>query len=484
MKSIQAKISGIACVSLLLSSAGIYGANKKPNIVLLLADDISRDDFGCYGHPLVKTPNIDGLAKNGLKFNNVFLTASSSSPSRCSIITGRYPHNTGACELHSPIGDEQVFFPCLLKEAGYYTAQGGKWHIGGGEIDPGGPAEKCFDKAGGSKKDGGGASGSKTWVSRLQERPMDKPFFMWFSSHDAHRDYWDNEAVLDNYNPKDVVPYQFHVNDATTRKDLAGYYNEVSRFDYFVGEVVKELKAQKVLENTIIVIMADNGRAFPRAKTLLLKDGIVTPFIVHYPEKIKKAGATCNSLVSVIDLAPTFVELAEAKTSPTFQGKSFVKLLENPNQKFRQYVFAEHNWHVSEAYERMVCTEDYMLIENKRPKLGVNSNMGTPTGKSLKKGYEANTLTEVQAEIFINPRPEVLLFAWQKDVDQVDNLATKKPKETENLLKVLHQWQDETGDSVPEYLKPARGKKVDYESLVEMPGASKNATLNNNPGPF
>src|SRR5450830_1457197 len=88
-----------------------HAQQQKPNVVILIADDISMNDFGCYGHPTIKTPNIDALAKDGIRFTNVFLTTSSSSPSRSSIITGRYPHNTGACELHSPIGEEQVFLP-------------------------------------------------------------------------------------------------------------------------------------------------------------------------------------------------------------------------------------------------------------------------------------------------------------------------------------------------------------------------------------
>ncbi len=487
-KDTYSLLSGITVTSL-LAFPSIMSAqkNEKPNIVILLADDVSSNDIGCYGNPLVKTPNIDALAKDGMRFDNVFLTISSSSPSRSSIMTGRYPHNTGACELHSPIGDEQVFFPCLLKDAGYYTALAGKFHIGGSSIEPNGPAAKCFDRAGGSRKDGGGESGSLMWVPYLKERPKDKPFFMWFAAHDAHRNYWDKELdVIEPYNPSDVVPSQFYVNDGPTRKDLAGYYNEVTRFDYFIGEVVKELKSQQVFDNTIIVVLADNGRGFPRAKTLLYEDGIMTPFIVHFPKKIKQNGSVCNSLMSVIDLAPTLTELAGAKSSPTFQGKSFAKLLENPKQKFRQYAFAEHNWHANEAYERMVCTEDYMLIVNKRPNLPVKASMDTPTGKSLIKGHESKTLTKVQEEMFEMPRKEVMLFDRKKDPEQINDLAKANPALRNQLLKVLAQWQDETGDTLPEYLKPDRSKekKVDYLDLVEMPGASKNATLINKPGPF
>lgn len=471
----------------LLPVALAANAAEKPNMVIIIGDDISSADLGCYGSKQVKTPNIDALASTGMKFTNAYLTISSSSPSRSSIITGRYPHNTGACELHSPLGEEQIFFPSAIKQQGYYTAQAGKWHIGGDSTEPNGPALKCFDRTGGSRKDGGGDSGSKRFVQYLRERPKDKPFFMWFAPHDAHRDYWDKEvSEIETYNPDNVTPDMFHVNDAPTRKDLAGYYNEVTRFDLYVGKVVEELKQQNIFENTIIIVMADNGRPFPRAKTLLYQDGIKTPFIVHYPKGISKKGSVCNSLVSVIDIAPTLVKLAGGELSPTFQGQSFEKLFTNPDQKFRQYVFAEHNWHANEAYERMIATEQYVLIENKRPMLTVKANMDTPTGKSLQKGYKENTLTELQVELLDTPRPEVMLFDIKKDVRQINNLTKKNAKIASDLLKVLHQWQDETGDTTPKYLKPDRSKEksVNYLHLVEMPGASKHATLNNNPGPF
>jgi len=463
---------------LLLTTTEGWAQSAKPNIVILLADDISRNDFGCYGSTQVKTPHIDALAKEGIKFNNVFLTISSCSPSRSSIITGRYPHNTGAAELHSQIGEEQVFFPYLLKEAGYYTLQAGKWHIGGESAEPNGPALKCFDKTGGSRKDGGGYSGAERWVPSLTERPKDKPFFMWFAAHDAHRDYWDKDSATHLYHPNDIKPSKFYINDAITRKDLAGYYNEVTRFDSFVGKVVAELKAQQVFDNTLIIVMADNGRPFPRAKTLLYEDGIMTPFIVSYPNGIKNRGVESNSLMSVIDIAPTLVELAGVKQSETFQGKSFLRLFKNPAQDFRQYVFAEHNWHVSEAYERMVATKDYLLIENRRPHLPVS-------GGELKQGKHSDKLNEFQKEIFKMPKSPLELYDRKKDPEQIKNLAETNADQVNKLLKILHQWQDETGDTVPKYLKPSRSSKnIDYLHLVEMPGESKNAKRNNNPGPF
>lgn len=143
MTRIHYRLPALLCGS--LAAAGVTAADgknkgadpKRPNILVLIADDISRDDFGCYGHPVIRTPNIDSLAASGVRFTNAILTTSSSSPSRASILTGRYPHNTGACELHSPIGAEQVTVAGALKAAGYYTAQAGKWHFGDSSAIPG-----------------------------------------------------------------------------------------------------------------------------------------------------------------------------------------------------------------------------------------------------------------------------------------------------------------------------------------------------------
>ena len=134
----------------LLSAAfNLLGFSERPNIVFFIADDVSQDDFGCYGHPVIKTPHIDSLAANGMRFDNAYLTTSSCSPSRCSIITGRYPHNTGAPELHVRLPQQQVRFPELLREAGYYTVLSGKNHMFANK-------DRAFDRI-----TGGGGPGRK-----------------------------------------------------------------------------------------------------------------------------------------------------------------------------------------------------------------------------------------------------------------------------------------------------------------------------------
>ena len=142
---------------------------ERPNFIIFIADDISWDDFGCYGNKQVKTPNIDKLSTEGMLFKNMYLTTSSCSPSRNSIITGRYPHNTGAPELHSEPPMEMKTFIKELKNNGYFTASSGKFHLG--EY-----ARPSFDIIHENKEETG-LGGESKWVNTIENRPMDKPFF-------------------------------------------------------------------------------------------------------------------------------------------------------------------------------------------------------------------------------------------------------------------------------------------------------------------
>jgi len=134
--------------------------DSRPNFVFFLSDDMCQKDFGCYGHTTIKTPNVDRLAANGMRFDNAYLTTSSCSPNRCSIITGRYPHNTGAPELKMGLGKDPIRFPELLREAGYYTVLSGK-------NDMFSEPDRAFDEMG----RGGKPGGESNWVGHVQNRP-------------------------------------------------------------------------------------------------------------------------------------------------------------------------------------------------------------------------------------------------------------------------------------------------------------------------
>ena len=464
----------------------VHARELKPNVIIIIADDISWDDFGCYGNKHVKTPNIDNLAANGLKFTQVYLTASSCSPSRNSIITGRYPHNTGAPELHTQPPESMLSFPEVLRKNNYYSAMSGKFHMGN-------YANRGFDEII-TDMNQIGDGGQEMWVSQLKSRPGDKPFFMWFAAYDAHR-AWGPNLYSGTHNPDEIEPPHYLANGPETRQDLARYYDEIFRFDHYVGEVVNELKAQKVLDNTVIMIMADNGRPFPHSKTRLNDRGMKTPFIVHWPAGIARNG-TCHSLISAIDIAPTILSLAGSEVPQQIQGHSFAHLFQEPGIPFRNFVFAEHNWHDYEAFGRMVRNGSFMYIMNARPQFpqsGPADAVGSPAHRELVELKEKGKLSAVQTDVFVTPRPHEELYNISTDPGQYLNVASMPQYRAvlDSLKKVLSEWMQETGDNFPANLtrdwylrEPGYIQTPHINIRGEMPGQATNASGNNNKGPF
>ena len=482
----------LSIFTLLFTTFSCKSKIEKPNIIIFIADDVSWDDLGCYGNDFVKTPNIDFLAKNGIIFKNTYLTTSSCSPSRNSIMTGRYPHNTGAAELHTEPPIDMISMAELLNKNGYFTLLAGKFHMGK-------YAKRGFDEVHENYKINGNG-GEGYWLSALEKRPKNKPFFMWFASYDAHRVWGDN--IFSGSNPIDKVNVpEYLVDLPATRKDLADYYDEITRFDHYVGKVVKKLKSDNVFDNTLIIVMADNGRPFPHSKTRLNNQGVKTPFVVSFPNKMKFKGTQSTALISAIDIAPTIIDIAGIDLTENFQGKSFKKILSNPKKHFRNYVFAEHNWHDYEAHQRMVSDGKFMYIVNNRsqfPQTGPLDAINSPTYQDLKDALENGSITQKQNEIFVNPRNNEEFYNLTLDPFQFNNLLSSGTSEEYiHLKKVLNQWMDETGDDVPEsltkdYYLRDQEKGVENSSLKTdfyqtrgiMPGFKSNAIIINNKGPF
>lgn len=490
-------------LGLALAATTVAAPAARPNIILIIADDVSQNDLGCYGNKAARTPELDRLAYRGRRFDNAILTASSCSPSRSSVITGRYPHNNGrASELHQPIAAHLPWFPRLLRESGYYTALVGKNHMTSDKPQEGdSPQPTAFDLV-----DSGNAPGNKgghaTWVKTLKERPKDKPFFFWFASLDAHRDWdadkdWDESLYGPKHEPQKVIVPPFLRDDRATRSDLASYYNEITRLDYFVGQVMDELQRQGVAENTLVMMMADNGRPFPRAKTRLHDSGMKTPLIAHWPAAISEPGAATPALISAIDLAPTFLELGGVTPPASFQGVSLLPVLRSPDNAVRKHAFSEHNWHDYSAHGRSVRSEGYLYIRNSRPLepwQGPADSVRSPSHESLKTARDGRLLTAAQADVFLAPRPAEELYHLADDPHQLHNLA-EAPAQAEvkaRLALLLSEWTRLTGDSAPDTLSKDgfdretgerlyKGKDDSYRGTPA--GWDQNASRNNNPGP-
>ncbi|MCF3649401.1 sulfatase family protein [Synoicihabitans lomoniglobus] len=418
-----------------------------PNVIVFVADDLGWDDSGPYGNPSVKTPTMDRLAADGLVFDRALLTTSSCSPSRCSILTGRYPHNTGAPELHQPLPADQVLVSTFLRHAGYYTAAVGKWHLGEA-------AKVQFDRV----WEKSGPSGAENWVEALQDRPRDRPFFFWLASYDPHRGYEPN-TIPQPHRPAAVIVPPYLPDTPEVRADLALYYDEISRFDHYVGLACAELEAQGVLDNTFIIVISDNGRPFPRAKTRLLDSGIRTPFIVCWPAGLRRVGARTSQLVSVIDIAPTLVDLAGLAPESSFQGTSFAATLHDASAHVRDYAFAEHNWHDYQARERSVSDSRYTYIRNSRPDLPATppaDAVGSPTFRAMQRLERAGELSPAMRDAFIAPRATEELYDNLADPHSLHDLIAD-PAHAAALHRVraaLDQWIRDTDDQFYDDITP------------------------------
>ena len=402
-------------------------APKQPNIVFIIADDVSWDDLASYGHPTVKTPNLDQMAAEGMRFTQAFLTTSSCSPSRTSIVSGLYPHNTDAEQLSWPLPEGKKTFVQELKNAGYWTGLAGKYHMGD-------PVRDDFDALlemqwidapiGIDRRLVGDGSGCDEWIKLLQQRPKDRPFFAWLASFDAHRPFYE-DTDFHEYAHEDVRIPPYMPNTEKAREDFALYYEEITRMDDYIGKVMAELETQGVTDNTMIVFVSDNGRAFPRDKTTLYDGGIKTPWIVKWPGKIK-AGSVNENLISSVDLAPSFLKAAGLEPLADFEGVDFLPALTEEMPQIREEIYAEDHFHDFEDYTRAVRTKKFKYIKNYYPDLPNTPSadiIRDRTWKSMLEEKEKGALTKAQLHCFEIPRPEEELYDVVADPYELNNLA-------------------------------------------------------------
>jgi arylsulfatase A-like enzyme len=447
----------LCLLALAASSAPPTAAAQRPNFVLVIADDMGWDEAVPYGHPTIRTPNLARLAREGLRFDRAFVTTSSCSPSRASIITGRYPHATGAEVLHTPVPASQITFVERLRAAGYWTAAVGKWHLGDallGRFDVVKDAAKRNAGASATMPGGGDLSGAEEWLATLRERPRDRPFLLWLAAFDPHRDYVPG-AIARPHRPEEVVVPPYLPDAPEVRADLAHYYDEIARLDGYVGQVLDELARQHVDGNTVVVFLSDNGMPFPRAKTTLYDSGIHTPLLVRWPRVVRPGGVSAR-LVSTVDLAPTFLELAGVPRPPTVQGVSLVPLLRDPGgaRGTREYVFAEKNWHDFYDRSRAVRSERYKLVRNTYgdiPNTPPADAVRSPTFQVMRRLRDAGRLTAAQRVPFALPRPAEELYDTWADPHELHDLA-RDPRYAAvraALERALDAWTRETGDRAP-----------------------------------
>ena len=365
------------------------GAQPR-NVVFVLVDDLRHDAAGFMGHPWLETPNLDALAKTGIHLRNAFVTTALCSPSRASILTGRYAHGHRVVDNNNPVPPGTIFFPQYLQKAGYETAFIGKWHMGGESDAP----QPGFDRwvsfrgqgtylpsRNGLNVDGrpvpqrGYITDELTdyALDWLKGRSGDRPFFLYLSHKAVHADFVPAERHKGRYRdqpftrPKTMAdtPENYEGKPMWVRNqrnswhgvdfpyhsdlDIAEYYRRYAEtllaVDDSMGRIVEHLRSRGLLESTIVMFMGDNGFAF--GEHGLIDKRTAYEASMRVPLLMAGAGlptgTTVDQVVANIDIAPTILEAA-GLTPPRMDGRSFLPLARGEPVAWRDTLLYEYYW--------------------------------------------------------------------------------------------------------------------------------------------
>ncbi|MCL7763997.1 sulfatase [Polaribacter sp. Z014] len=303
---------------------------KKPNILFCIADDASFIHTSIQGTSQLNTPNFDRVARQGVLFNNAYSNVSSCAPSRAAILTGR---NLWELEEGGLLfGGLRKKFPTvsnMLKETGYATGYTGKGYMPASLKEPY-QTEPLAPELNKIRMKVPKFISNKDYASNfedfLDKKEKDKPFFFWFGSHEAHRAYSQGIGVKHGKDISKIKVPGFLPDTDLVRSDIADYYYEIEWFDTHLGRMIKALEASGELENTIIIVTADNGMPFPRAKASCYDYGTHMPLAIYWGNKIK-GGANVDDFISFTDFAPTLLEAVGLDIPKEMSGKSFLNVL-------------------------------------------------------------------------------------------------------------------------------------------------------------
>tara|TARA_R110001592_G_scaffold60806_3_gene185210 strand:+ start:109455 stop:111164 length:1710 start_codon:yes stop_codon:yes gene_type:complete len=393
----QSWIFGILFI-LVISSCGTKTeetSNKPPNILFVISDDQSFYHTSFEGSKFINTPAFDRIAKEGVYFTNAMAGSPGCAPSRSSIITGRYHWQNESSGQHAaPWLKKHVPFVDLLEANGYKTGRTGKgvspFRYARDENDS---LWRATDAAGieysNIRYEDGPADirpgdkisnlnyfeNFKFFMENVKE---EKPFFFWFGATEPHRAYEKDSWKRTDKKLSDVeVPAFFPDNDIV-RGDMLDYAVEIEWYDRHLDSMINYLEKIGELENTIIIVTADNGMPFPRAKANSYDYGIHVPFAVRYPKDFP-GGRIVNDPVGFVDLAPTILDLTQTSEDGMMPitGKSIRPLLESDKQgtidPSKKYAFSGRERHSASRYlnwgypQRSIRSEDYLLVWNMKP---------------------------------------------------------------------------------------------------------------------
>ena len=434
---------------------GIFSVSaSQPNMVFIIADDCTFRDIGCYGGQ-AKTPHIDRLATEGMRFTRCFQAAPMCSPTRHNIYTGLYPVKSGAWPNHTRTYPHVKSIVHHLQPLGYRVTQTGKTHINPRTVFP-------FENMGGKNPD-------MKYIDRLFAETVNggkdgKPFCLFACSNEPHTPWDKGDASA--YPPAKVKLPPYIVDTPRVREDFSKYLAEITYFDSQVGEILALLEKHQLADNTLVMVVSEQGSAFPFAKWTCYDHGLQSAMIVRWPGKVK-AGSVTDAMVEYVDVTPTFVDVASGQPVAPMDGRSFLPVLEGRTQKHKEQVFGIMTTrgiiNGTDAYAiRSVREERYKLIVNlNHESKFTNACTKMPLFLSMVEKAKAGDATARRLVDAYHHRPAVELYDLKTDPLEMTNLAGRPGSDAhiKRLRSKLEAWMKEQGDKGVETELKARERQ-------------------------
>ena len=460
---INRKVLWLAFISFLtLSCVTEKKADKPLNVVWISCEDMGPI-LGAYGNTIIKTPNLDRLASEGVLYKNAYSTVGVCAPSRFSIITGMYSarlgaHNMRTGDYHNFKTPEEVFYKQdigVIDKAGVNIPQY--------EVVPPKNVKpfteilraKDYYCANNFKCDYQFNSPFTAWdevspTVSFRDAPKDRPFFYVLNSLLTHESrIWQRSNEALTVAPQDVIIPDYFPDIPEVRMDIARKYSNIEAMDKKVGELLSQLEEDGLLETTIIMFWSDHGGNLLRQKRAVGNSGLNVPLIVRYPDK-KMAGKVDERIVSLMDLAPTVLSLLNIEPPPHYDGKAFAGPFEDQPRK---YAFGTADrFDESTDMQRSVLDGRFVYIKNFMPELPLiyrnKYRERIPMNSKLIQMDSQGELDGDASYIFMKTKEVEELYDLQEDPYEVKNVATN-PEYADKLVELrnaLSAWQIEIDD--------------------------------------
>lgn len=428
----------------------VNAQKAKPNIMVIMADDLTYHDLEIYGGQ-VKTPNLKKLVSEGIKFNRCFQSTAMCSPTRSSLLTGIYPVRNGAYANHSKTYEHIKSIVHQLEPAGYEVALTGKRHIAPETVFPFVYSENSTDI-------------DLNFINKFikESKNNNKPFCLFAMASSPHVPWTYGNPSQYPVKTIDLPPYLIDTKE--TREAYAKYFGEISYFDQQVGEIMKLMDNLEIRENTVVIVLSEHGSLFPFEKWTCYDAGLRSAMIIRYPGMVKE-GTETDAMVEYVDIVPTILDLVNATPVSRFDGKSFINVLNGKTHEHKEYVFGVQTTrgvnNATQAYGiRSVRNDSLKYIVNLFPEnsfenaLLMNPDKWSPKRvsylwwmNSWREAAAKNRRAKMTLDRY-QKRPAIELYNIKNDPYELTNLASDPiyTNEMSILSTQLKSWMLSQGD--------------------------------------